>query len=85
CGMAGSFGYMADNHDLSMKIGEISVFPAVRECHASTDVLASGTSCRHQIKDGTGRDADHPVAFLARMLATDTASSGGDRPPLFPR
>lgn len=67
CGMAGSFGYTADRYELSMKIGELSLFPALR---ASPDaaVVAPGTSCRHQIHDGVHRRALHPMELIATML-----------------
>jgi Fe-S oxidoreductase len=68
CGMAGSFGYTADRYDLSMKIGELSVFPPVRAAPTQAVVIAPGTSCRHQIKDGTGRVALHPAEVLAEAL-----------------
>jgi Fe-S oxidoreductase len=87
CGMAGSFGYMRKSYDLSMRIGELSVFPAVRGAPAEGDVLATGTSCRHQILDGTGRPASHPVVCLARHLrdpgSRKTPSDEGA--PLFAR
>ncbi|MBX3357645.1 MAG: FAD-binding protein [Phycisphaeraceae bacterium] len=70
CGMAGSFGYTADRYDLSMRIGELSVFPPVRAAGADETVVAPGTSCRHQIHDGTGRAALHPIEFAERMLAS---------------
>jgi Fe-S oxidoreductase len=68
CGMAGSFGYMADKYVVSMKIGEESVFRHLRGLGEDATVVASGTSCRHQIKDGTGRVAVHPITLLARVL-----------------
>ncbi|MFG0285606.1 MAG: FAD-binding and (Fe-S)-binding domain-containing protein [Phycisphaerales bacterium JB039] len=68
CGMAGAFGYSRRRFDLSMKIGELSVFPAVREAPEAA-ICAPGTSCRHQIRDGTGREAAHPVEVLADLLA----------------
>lgn len=68
CGMAGAFGYTKDRYDLSMRIGELSVFPAVRETESETIICAPGTSCRHQIHDGTGRTSVHPVEILARTL-----------------
>jgi FAD/FMN-containing dehydrogenase/Fe-S oxidoreductase len=68
CGMAGSFGYDKDHYDVSMQIGELVLFPAVRQQSASTIIAASGTSCRHQIKDGTGRVARHPVEILYEAL-----------------
>ena len=64
CGMAGSFGYEREHFDLSMKIGEMVLFPAVRSAAKETLIAAPGTSCRHQIKDGTGRRALHPVEVL---------------------
>ncbi|MBX2828366.1 MAG: FAD-binding oxidoreductase [Flavobacteriaceae bacterium] len=68
CGMAGSFGYEKDHYDVSMKIGELRLFPVVRKASPNTTIVASGTSCRHQIKDGTQRDAMHPVTVLRRAL-----------------
>ena len=68
CGMAGSFGYEAEHFEVSQKIGELVLFPAVREAAADTLIAASGTSCRHQIKDGTGRIALHPVQILRAAL-----------------
>jgi Fe-S oxidoreductase len=65
CGMAGSFGY--EHYDVSMKIGERVLFPAVREA-ADAAVVAPGFSCRHQIEHGTGVRAQHPVEFLAEHL-----------------
>jgi FAD/FMN-containing dehydrogenase/Fe-S oxidoreductase len=70
CGMAGSFGYTKEHYELSMKIGELSVFPPIRAAEADAITIAPGTSCRHQIKDGTGRDALHPAELLARALPT---------------
>ncbi|WP_075591579.1 FAD-binding and (Fe-S)-binding domain-containing protein [Labilibacter marinus] len=69
CGMAGSFGYESDTYAISMKIAEMKLLPAVRETEESTYIAASGTSCRHQIKDGTGRTAKHPVDILFEALA----------------
>jgi FAD/FMN-containing dehydrogenase/Fe-S oxidoreductase len=69
CGMAGSFGYEAEHYDLSMKIGELVLFPTVRKANDETLIAAPGTSCRHQIKDGTGRKALHPVEILFEALA----------------
>lgn len=68
CGMAGSFGYDAAKYDLSMSIGELSLFPHIRSTASSSIIVASGTSCRHQIEDGTHRKAVHPVSFLLNML-----------------
>jgi Fe-S oxidoreductase len=64
CGMAGSFGYEKEHYDLSMKIGNLVLFPAIRNCGEDTIIAAPGTSCRHQVKDGTGRRAMHPVEVL---------------------
>ena len=64
CGMAGSFGYEKEHYDLSMKIGELVLFPAIRKTETSTKIIAAGTSCRHQIKEGTNREAWHPVELL---------------------
>jgi len=68
CGMAGSFGYEAEHYELSMKIGNLVLFPAVREAASSVLLTAPGTSCRHQIKDGTGKDAKHPVEWMYEAL-----------------
>jgi FAD/FMN-containing dehydrogenase/Fe-S oxidoreductase len=68
CGMAGSFGYEAEHYDLSMKIGELVLFPTVRKQPAEVIIAAPGTSCRHQIHDGTGRKALHPIEILWEAL-----------------
>jgi Fe-S oxidoreductase len=68
CGMAGSFGYEKEHYELSMKIGELVLFPAVRNANEDTIIAAPGTSCRHQVKDGTGRVALHPVEVLYDAL-----------------
>jgi FAD/FMN-containing dehydrogenase/Fe-S oxidoreductase len=68
CGMAGSFGYEKEHYGLSMQIGELVLFPAVRNAAAETIIAAPGTSCRHQIKDGTGAKAKHPVEILWEAL-----------------
>ena len=70
CGMAGSFGYEKEHYDVSMAIGELKLFPAVRKSSAETMISANGTSCRHQIFDGTGRRALHPVTILCQALVT---------------
>lgn len=69
CGMAGSFGYEKEHFDLSMKIGELVLFPTIRKQPEEVVIAASGTSCRHQIKDGTSRIAKHPVEILFEALA----------------
>ena len=68
CGMAGSFGYEKEHYELSMKIGELILFPTVRKQAADVIIAAPGTSCRHQVKDGTGRKALHPVDVLYEAL-----------------
>jgi FAD/FMN-containing dehydrogenase/Fe-S oxidoreductase len=64
CGMAGSFGYETEHYDISMKIGELALFPSVREADDIAIITAPGTSCRQHIKDGTGKTAVHPVEVL---------------------
>jgi Fe-S oxidoreductase len=68
CGMAGSFGYEAEHYQLSQQIGELVLLPAVRNQPETTIIAAPGTSCRHQIRDGTGRIALHPVEVLYEAL-----------------
>lgn len=68
CGMAGAFGYARDRYELSMKIGEQSLFTHLRPLPANAVILAPGTSCRHQIKDGTGHQAIHPITCIAQAL-----------------
>ena len=68
CGMAGSFGYEKEHYKVSMQIGEQTLFPAVRKASNDTIIAANGTSCRHQIKDGTNRDAKHPITILREAL-----------------
>jgi len=68
CGMAGSFGYEKEHYDLSMQIGELVLFPTVRSLDEHTIIAAPGTSCRHQIKDGTGKKALHTVEVLYDAL-----------------
>ena len=68
CGMAGSFGYEAEHYEVSMQVGELVLLPEVRKAAASTIIAAAGTSCRHQIKDGTERIAKHPVEILWEAL-----------------
>jgi len=68
CGMAGAFGYEKEHYDLSMKVGELVLFPEVRKSDEFTIISAPGTSCRHQIKDGTGRIALHPIEILYNAL-----------------
>lgn len=68
CGMAGSFGYEKEHYELSMKVGELILFPAIRKAASGTIICAAGTSCRHQIKDGTGTRAMHPVEIMVKAL-----------------
>lgn len=68
CGMAGSFGYEAEHYAVSMKVGELVLFPEIRKTSHDVIIAAPGTSCRHQIKDGTGRTAYHPVDILYEAL-----------------
>lgn len=68
CGMAGSFGYEKEHYEVSMKIGELVLFPTVRQQPEEVIIAAAGTSCRHQIKDGTGRISKHPVEVLWERL-----------------
>jgi Fe-S oxidoreductase len=69
CGMAGAFGYEAKHYDVSMKMGEAALLPKVRAAGAGTLVVADGTSCRHQIRDGAGREALHVARVLEMALA----------------
>lgn len=64
CGMCGSFGYEEEHYEMSMQIGELVVFPTVRNAEEDTVIAAPGTSCRHQIADGTERTAQHPIEIL---------------------
>ncbi len=68
CGMAGAFGFTRDRYDLSMKVGEMSLLPAVRQAGEDAVIVAPGTSCRHQIRDGAGRRALHPIELAAEIM-----------------
>ena len=68
CGMAGSYGLEKDNYDMSMKMGENQLFPAVRKSNDKTIIAANGFSCRHQIKDGTYRTAKHPIQIFKEAM-----------------
>jgi FAD/FMN-containing dehydrogenase/Fe-S oxidoreductase len=68
CGMAGGFGYEKEHYDVSMKVGEMVLFPEIRKTTEEITIAAPGTSCRHQIKDGTGRKAFHPIEILYDAL-----------------
>jgi Fe-S oxidoreductase len=68
CGMAGAFGYEAEHYDVSMRMAERSLLPAVRAAPPEALILADGTSCRHQIADGAGRQAEHVARLFAAAL-----------------
>jgi Fe-S oxidoreductase len=74
CGMAGSFGYSAKSIDVSLKMGELSLFPAVRKAADNDIIVADGTSCRQQIRDGTGRNALHVARVLAMSLGQNATA-----------
>jgi Fe-S oxidoreductase len=76
CGMAGSFGYAAATIDVSLAMGELSLLPTVRQAPDDAIIVADGTSCRHQIHDGTGRQALHVARVLAMSLAQGQAKAG---------
>lgn len=69
CGMAGAFGYEATHYEVSMKMGELSLLPKIRKADVAALIVADGTSCRHQIKDGTQKQAAHVAIVLADALA----------------
>jgi Fe-S oxidoreductase len=68
CGMAGSFGYEKEHYKISMQVGEDTLFPKIRAAGTNVEIAASGTSCRHQILDGTGTQALHPVSLMRQAL-----------------
>jgi Fe-S oxidoreductase len=74
CGMAGVFGYQSETIDVSLKMAELSLFPAVRKAPEDAIIVADGTSCRHQIKDGTGRKAIHVARVLAESISVKQAT-----------
>lgn len=71
CGMAGSFGYEKSHYELSMKIGELRLFPAIREKTGEFTLTASGFSCRHQLEHGTGIIPKHPIEVLSEAISTN--------------
>jgi FAD/FMN-containing dehydrogenase/Fe-S oxidoreductase len=75
CGMAGSFGFNRETIDVSLAMGELSLLPAIRKASGDTLVVADGTSCRHQIKDGAGREALHVARLLAMSVAAAQSES----------
>jgi len=68
CGMAGAFGYDAEHYDLSMQVGELKLFPKLREMSDATQIVSTGAACRLQIKHGAGKTAEHPLALIADLL-----------------
>lgn len=68
CGMAGSFGYEKEHYNLSMQVGEDTLFPKIRNTDMEVNIIASGTSCRHQIFDGTKRKSQHPISILRKVM-----------------
>jgi hypothetical protein len=80
--MAGSFGYAAETIDVSLAMGELSLLPAVRAADPETLVVADGTSCRHQIRDGTGRQAVHVAHVLAASMAAARGAASPQPAPL---
>ena len=77
CGMAGAFGYEAEHHAMSLQMAELSLLPAVRAAHPDALIVADGTSCRHQIRDGTARQAVHAACVLAHALDVGSAAGRG--------
>ena len=71
CGMAGSFGYEKEHYEVSMDVGNLVLFPHIRAQESNVIFAANGTSCRHQILDGTGQSAKHPVSILKEALLID--------------
>jgi len=68
CGMAGSFGYEKEHYKISMQVGEDTLFPKIRNTSSTIEISAAGTSCRHQIKDGTKRESKHPITLLKEAI-----------------
>lgn len=68
CGMAGSFGYEAEHYDISIKMAERQLLPAIRSADDETIIVAAGTSCRHQIMDGTGKRVLHPAEVIRNAI-----------------
>ncbi len=66
--MAGSFGYEKEHYNLSMQVGEDTLFPKIRNTDMEVNIIASGTSCRHQIFDGTKRKSQHPISILRKVM-----------------
>jgi hypothetical protein len=68
CGMAGSFGMEAEHYDVSMQMGELSLLPTIRAAEENTLLIANGTSCRHQIRDGAARESQHLAQVLHKAI-----------------
>ena len=79
CGMAGSFGYEKEHYDVSMKIGGLVLFPTIEKLGEDAIIAASGTSCRHQIKDGTGRKSQHTAEILFDVVLKEDKSTNAKR------
>ena len=79
CGMAGAFGYGADTYNESIAMAEQKLLPAVRKAPSEAIIVADGTSCRHQIKDGTGRGALHVARVLALSIKDAASDPAGGR------
>jgi FAD/FMN-containing dehydrogenase/Fe-S oxidoreductase len=77
CGMAGSFGFEAEHYELSMSIGELRLFPAIRAEELETIIAATGVSCRQQIEHGTGRPARHPLEVIRQVLPAPSSIQPG--------
>jgi Fe-S oxidoreductase len=77
CGMAGAFGYESEHYELSMKIGDLGLLPAVRDAGVGAIIAASGVSCQAQIKDGTGREAVHPISLVRQSLGSSSGVGEG--------
>jgi FAD/FMN-containing dehydrogenase/Fe-S oxidoreductase len=77
CGMAGAFGYQAETIDISLAMAELSLLPAIRQCAEGTFIVADGTSCRQQIRDGAGRDAVHVATLLAASIEAGARAAAG--------
>lgn len=72
CGMAGSFGYEKKHYETSMQMAELSLFPSIRKANSECIIVANGISCRHQLKDGVGVEAKHPVTVLREALVINS-------------
>jgi len=72
CGMAGSFGYEKDKYEVSMDVGEQTLFPQLRKMNAESEICSEGFSCRHQISDGVGKKAKHPAVIMWEAMQANT-------------